>query len=105
MDDGDRTLTAHEQQAFDEIEGRLRDDLEPARRHRRATVIWSMLIVTGMMFSATGLIANNIAVAFAGFVAVLIGVERFTQTSTIHRWCHLAAQGTGLLSSDETPNR
>ncbi|MEJ7799369.1 MAG: hypothetical protein WKF60_02545 [Ilumatobacter sp.] len=100
MNDGVRKLTAYEKQVFDEIEVRLRDDIKPASRNRRATVASSVGIVVGVMLGATGLIANNIAVAFAGFVAVVIGVERFTLTSAMRRWCQRVEQRTGLSSSE-----
>lgn len=99
--DEHRALTAHEQQAFHEIQDRLRDELDLAPLHTGATVVWSLLIVTGSLLRLTGLIVNIISVAFAGFVVVLIGVERFTQTPAMQRWCQRVERWTGLLTTSE----
>lgn len=89
-------LTARERRAFDEIEQRLRGELA---RRRRASILWTALIGVGTVVVAIGLLTDNVAVSFAGFVAVVIGVERFTHARTTHRWRGLVARWTGWRGS------
>ena len=93
-------LTPRERQAFDEIERRLRAELGSADS-RRAPALWSALIVIGSIVGAIGLVLlDNVAVSFGGFVAVVVGVERFTHTRTKHWWRRLVARWTAWRSSN-----
>lgn len=94
-------LTARERQAFEEIEQRLRGDLDPTPPSR-APILWLSLIVVGSAVGVIGLVVvDSVAVSFAGFVVVVFGVERFTQTRTLHRWRRLVEHRTGLRARDQ----
>ena len=88
-------LTARERRAFDEIERRLRAELDLGGS-RRAPTLWPALIVIGSVVGVIGLVMiDNVAVSFGGFVVVLVGVERFTHSRTRHWWPRLVARRTG----------